>query len=453
MSDDPLTAAEDKMREAGVADAAIATFAHYHHQLQEGATGLLGEDEIEPVGDLPALDDLPAGDAPLGEAVVIKLNGGLGTSMGMQQAKSLLEVKDGLTFLDIIVRQVLALREARDVQLPLVLMNSFYTQEDSLAALDAYPDLAVDGVPPDFRQNMEPKLRVEDLAPIEWPDNPDLEWCPPGHGDLYTALLTSGILHTLLERGFRYAFVSNSDNLGAVLDPRVLAWVAAEGIPFLSEQCERTEADKKGGHLAVRRDDGRLVLRETAQTSDEDLEAFQDLSRHRYFNCNNLWIDLRALDAVLRERDGVLGLPLIPNEKTVDPSDSATPKVIQIETAMGAAVSVFDGARALLVPRERFVPVKTTNDLLVLRSDVYELADGARVRARGRVPYVDLASKPYKLVGDFERRFPAGPPSLTGAERLTVEGDWTFGADVAVRGTVTLDDDGGRVDDGTVLEG
>jgi UTP--glucose-1-phosphate uridylyltransferase len=454
MSDDALNAAERKMREAGVADAAIATFAHYVEQLRGGATGLLREDEIEPIDELPALDGLPEGDAPLDRVVVIKLNGGLGTSMGMHQAKSLLEVKDGQTFLDVIARQVLGLRERHGVALPLLLMNSFYTQEESLAALrERHPDIEVDGLPLDFLQNKEPKLRVEDLWPIEWPDDPDLEWCPPGHGDLYTALLTSGILDTLLERGYRHAFVSNSDNLGAVLDPRILAWVAAEGIPFLSESCERTEADKKGGHLAIRRSDGRLVLRETAQTADEDLEAMQDLSRHRYFNCNNLWIDLEALRSVLAERDGVLGLPLIRNEKTVDPADSDTPKVIQIESAMGAAVEVFEGARALLVPRERFVPVKTTNDLLVLRSDVYALEEGGHVVARSTPPLVDLASKPYKLVNDFEERFPAGPPSLAEAERLRVEGDWTFGRDVTVRGAVDLGDEGGRVDDGAVLEG
>src|SRR3954447_13300663 len=437
MSAQGLAASEHKMRAAGVPDVAIATFAHYYRQVEAGESGMIPESAIEPVESVPSADELPAElDAgALDATVVIKLNGGLGTSMGMTRAKSLLEVKDGLTFLDVIVRQTLELRRRQGVRLPLVLMNSFYTRDDSLEALRRHPEIESD-VPADFVQNKEPKLGVDDLRPVQWAPDPELEWCPPGHGDLYTALVTSGMLATLLERGYRYAFVSNSDNLGAVLEPRILAWVAAEGIPFLSESCERTEADKKGGHLAIRRSDGRLVLRETAQTADEDLEAMQDLSRHRYFNCNNLWIDLEALRSVLAERDGVLGLPLIRNEKTVDPSDSETPKVIQIESAMGAAVEVFAGARALLVPRERFVPVKTTNDLLVLRSDVYALEEGGHVVARSTPPLVDLASKPYKLVGDFEERFPAGPPSLAEAERLSVEGDWTFGRDVTVRGAV-----------------
>src|SRR3954451_22202741 len=409
---DGLQASVEKMRAEGLPDAAIDTFRHYYEQLAAGETGMLPESEIEPVEDVQQLDDLPDEDAPLDQAVVIKLKGGLGTSMGMTRAKSLIEAKDGLTFLDLIARQVLELRERTGARLPLVLMNSFRTRDEALAALD---DAVASDVPLDFVQHKEPKLLVDDLMPVEWPDDPSLEWCPPGHGDLYTALLTSGILDTLLERGYRYAFVSNSDNLGAVLDPRILAWVAAEEIPFLSESCERTEADKKGGHLAVRKSDGRIVLRETAQTADEDLEAMQDLSRHRFFNCNNLWLDLEGLRSTLEEREGVRGLPLIRNEKTVDPSDSDTPKVIQIESAMGAAVEVFEGARALLVPRQRFVPVKTTNDLLVLRSDVYALEEGGHVVARTTPPLVDLASKPYKLVGDFEERFPAGPPSLAEA--------------------------------------
>src|SRR3954447_7900737 len=375
MSDAGLEAATRKMEEAGVPAAAVRTFADFYRQIEAGETGELPEDDLEPIEDLPALDDLPAGDdAPLDRAAVIKLNGGLGTSMGMDRAKSLVEVKDGRSFLDVVAGQVLALRRATGARVPLVLMNSFVTRDDTLAALEAHPELEAD-VPLDFVQNREPKLTSDTHEPVEWPEDPHLEWCPPGHGDLYTALLTSGMLDTLLERDYRYAFVSNSDNLGATLEPRILGWMAREGIPFVSESCPRTEADRKGGHLAVRRADGQLVLRESAQTRDEDKDAFGDVSRHRFFNANNLWVDLEVLRDTLAARDGVLGLPLIRNEKTVDPADSSSPAVVQIESAMGAAVGVFEGARAVLVGRDRFAPVKTTDDLLVLRSDVYALDD------------------------------------------------------------------------------
>ena len=454
MSAEGLKASVEKMRREGVPDAAIATFSHYYEQLEAGESGMIPEDSIEPVRDLPDSEQLPDRDAPLDRAVVIKLNGGLGTSMGMDRAKSLLEVKDGLAFLDVIARQVLALRGPGGARVPLVLMNSFYTREDSLALLERYEDLASD-VPFDFVQHKEPKLLVDGLAPAEWPADSSLEWCPPGHGDIYSALLTSGMLELLRERGYRWAFMSNSDNLGAVLDPRILAWIAAEELPYVCEVTERTEADKKGGHIAVLKETGGLILRETAQTPDEDMDAFTDVDRHPYFHVNNLWVDLDALDRLLRERDGVVGLPMIVNEKTVDPSDSSSPPVYQLETAMGAAIGVFEGARAIRVPRSRFVPVKKTSDLLVLRSDAYALGDGARIElARGRSspPLVELDDEHYKLLGDFDARFPAGPPSLAEADRLEVVGDVRFGRGVTVRGRVRVE--GPReIEDGAELAG
>jgi len=455
VSDEGLRASIAKMQQEGVADAAIRAFEHYYRQLEAGETGLMPESSIEPVTDIASLDELPSD--PDGEhealqkAIVLRLNGGLGTSMGLTAAKSLLEAKDGLSFLDVIARQVLALRQEHDARLPLVLMDSFSTRDDSLTALSEYAELRSE-VQLDFLQNKEPKVRVDDLLPVEWPPDPALEWCPPGHGDLYTALVTSGMLGELLEHGYEHAFVANSDNLGAVLEPRILAWIRAERIPFLMEVTDRTEADRKGGHVARRRSDGRLVLRETAQTPEEDLEALQDITRHRYVNTNNLWLDLRALGNALRERDGVLGLPMIRNEKTVDPSDKSSPAVYQLETAMGAAIEVFEGARALRVPRTRFAPVKTTDDLLALRSDAYVLDAGAKItlapQRQGRVPFVALDPDHFKLMRDFEARFSDGPPSLVDCDRLVVEGDVHFGAHVVVRGDVTVTDD---VPDGAVL--
>ena len=438
MSEEGLQAATEKMRDAGVAEPAIDTFAHYYRELEAGATGMLPESEIEPVGDLPRADDLPdppdGGRAGLRKAAVIKLNGGLGTSMGMTRPKSLLEAKDGLTFLDVIVRQ------AEHLGVPLVLMNSFATSDDTMRYLaEHHQDADVQ----EFLQNKEPKLLADDLAPAVWPDDPELEWAPPGHGDLYVALQGSGMLETLLDRGYEAAFVSNSDNLGAVLDPAILHAFLDSGAPFLMEVVPRTKADRKGGHLARRRDDGQLVLRESAQTPEEDVEASQDVDRHRYSNTNNLWVNLVSLDAVLRERESVLGLPIIVNRKTVDPSDEHAPEVFQIETAMGAAISVFEGAQAIEVSRQRFAPVKTTNDLLLLRSDFYRLTDDADVvPAEGREPgsvFVDLDPDHYKLLRDFDARFPAGPPSLAKATRFVVRGDVTFGPDVAIAGEAELE--------------
>jgi len=453
MSAAGLEACVEKMRDAGVADVAIDTFAELYERLAAGETGLIGESDIEPVEAVPDFDALPAADdgGLLDQAVVIKLNGGLGTSMGMTRAKSLLEARAGETFLDLIARQVLAVRERSGARVPLVLMNSFATRDESLAALERHADLSAD-LPADFLQSKEPKLLAEDLTPVSWPRNPELEWCPPGHGDLFTSLQTSGVLVAMLERGYRWAFVSSSDNLAAVLDPRILAWMAREDAPFVMEVADRTPADRKGGHIAQRRSGGGLLLREIAQTPDSDLDAFQDIARYRYFNTNTIWFDLHAIG-------DMPPLPLIRNVKTVDPSDKSSPEVVQIETAMGAALGVIEGARALRVPRDRFSPVKTTNDLLALRSDAYEVGSDGRVvlvaERHGSPPDVDLDPDHFKLVADFEPRVAAGAPSLREAQRLVVRGDVTFGADVVIRGDVEIEAHDGplRVEDGTVLEG
>lgn len=456
MSSSGLRNARSKMIAAGVAPAAIEVFTRFYGLLESGATGLIREDDVDPLPQLARAADLEISEtdaaAALAKTAVIRLNGGLGTSMGMDRAKSLLPVRrtaagEDLTFLDVIVGQVRAARAATGARLPLILMNSFHTQGDTLARLARYEDLAVEGLPLDFLQNREPKLDAATLEPVEWPADPSLEWCPPGHGDLFPALHAAGVVRALLAAGFRYVSVSNSDNLGAAPDARIAGWFAASGAPYAAEMCLKTPADVKGGQLVVRKADGRIVQRETAQTHPDDLEAALDPSRHRFFHTNNLWFDLEALGAELDRTGGVLELPLIRNDKTVDPADPTSTPVIQIESAMGAAVAVFEGATAIEVGRERFLPVKTTNDLLVLRSDVYELAEDFRVVARADAPLVDLPGECTTIAG-FDERFPHGAPSLRGATSLTVRGDWTFGAGVVVEGDAVLAAAGGHVPDG-----
>jgi UTP--glucose-1-phosphate uridylyltransferase len=447
MSETGLKLAQDKMAAAGISQQAIDVFTYYYGQLEEGVSGFIPEDTIRPLTDPPMVSDVmvsaEAAASALGRSVIIKLNGGLGTSMGMDKAKSLLPVRKGKTFLDIIVDQVRHARSMHGIQLPLLFMNSFRTQTDTLAALAPYTDLPVAGLDLGFMQNQEPKLRADDLTPVEWPADPSLEWCPPGHGDLYTALATSGTLDRLLELGYRYASVSNSDNLGAGPSATIAGWFAASGAPYAAEICRRTAADRKGGHLAIRKSDQQLILRDTAQTPKEEMHFFTDEFRHPFFHTNNLWFDLEVLERTLRERKSVLGLPLIKNEKTVDPADPSSPKVIQIETAMGSAVEVFEGATAIGVGRDRFLPVKTTSDLLVLRSDAYELeASGQLTKVADPTPVVDLDVRYYKIIADFDRRFPAGAPSLSEARDLEVNGDWTFEAGVRVIGEVRLEDRG-----------
>lgn len=435
---------EQKMQAAGLGPLFIATFQHYLGELLAGSTGLIPESVISPVDSLPDIESLQsyheAGRQAIGQAVTIKLNGGLGTSMGLARAKSLLPVKNGYSFLDIIARQVLDTRQRYGCQMPLVLMNSFNTRDDTLAALARYPELA-GPLPLDFMQHQQPKVLQNDTAPASWPADPDLEWCPPGHGDLYAALLDSGMLESLLAAGYEYAFVSNADNLGAVMDLQILGYMATHDVPFLMEVADRTPADKKGGHLA-RSHSGGLLLRESAQCPKEDEGTFQDIERHRYFNTNNIWLRLSALQALLEASGGVVRLPMIRNSKTVDPKDPSSPRVYQLETAMGAAIAVFAGAQAMRVPRSRFAPVKLCSDLLGFWSDAYVLTDDWRLiqnPARALEPLsVTLDQRYYKLLDDLLARVPQGAPSLLHCSRLSITGDVRFEGGVAIRGDAAI---------------
>ncbi len=436
----------DRLEQDGAPDLLIRQFERAFAALHDASPATISGREIDSIDHLPTLNELQrhaaAGEQAMGQAVMIKLNGGLGTGMGLDRAKSLLKVKDDLSFLDIIARQILHIREAQQVHTPLIFMNSFSTRDDTLSALQAYPSLAADQgtIPLDFLQHRVPKLVAATGEPAHSDDQPELAWCPPGHGDLYTCLQTTGLLEQLLEAGFTYAFVSNADNLGAVLDPAILGYLAEQEIPFIMEATRRTTADRKGGHLAQAKD-GHYLLRESAQCPADEKDEFQNIDRYRFFNTNNLWLNLRLLQDQLRELDGVLPLPVLVNRKTLDPRDPDSTPVVQLETAMGSALSVIPGAQAIDVPRTRFAPVKTTDDLLALRSDCFHINEASHIVANPerRLPAIDIQLDPkyYKLIDSFEERIPS-PPSLVNCTSLRVEGDIRFGPKITCRDEVTL---------------
>jgi phosphoglucomutase len=263
------------------------------------------------------------------------------------------------------------------------------------------------------------------MQPATCDSDPSNEWCPPGHGDLYAALVGSGCLDSLLKDGYNYMFVSNSDNLGASLDLQILNYFAKSDAPFMMECCKRTENDKKGGHLGVRNSDNQLILRESAMCAAEDEAAFQDISKHRFFNTNNLWIRLDKLKEIIDKHGGFIPLPMIMNKKTVDPKDGDSQKVLQLETAMGAAIECFPGSTAIVVPRTRFAPVKKCDDLLLLRSDAYIIENHKPVlnpACGGKAPVITLDSKKHKFVGDLEEATTGGMPSLVRCTKLKVKG-------------------------------
>jgi UTP--glucose-1-phosphate uridylyltransferase len=447
-----LELASQKMREDGLPAPVITNFERLFHCVLKGETGIIQENEIEPIEKLDTLDELLRrkefsieGRKLLDKLVVVRLNGGLGTTMGLERAKSLLKVKDSYTFNDILALQLRALGDSMGVHIPLIHMTSFSTDSDVRNAMKPYADLSPSGLPSSFLQHRHPKVYADTFMPAAEP-NEELNWNPPGHGDIYASLLATGLAEKLLSLGKRYLFVANADNLGASVEPAILGYLALTGAPFLMETAERTKADAKGGHLARRKSTGRFLLRESSQapvTPDGGIiPQFQDVSLYKHFNTNNIWLDLEAVLKVAREHEGAIPLPLISNRKTVNPRDKGSRKVIQIETAMGAAIEVFEGATALQVPRSRFAPVKSNNDLLVVRSDAYTLSKSYALvvnpeRSLPGLPIVTLDAHYYGLLNDFEARVKV-VPSLVDAEYFAVLGDVTFSHSLRVSGKSKL---------------
>lgn len=427
-----------QMRNADLSETTIRAFMYYYTQVQVGITGELAEPNVQPpssrhIVHFDALQD--ASTQNLHKMAVIKLNGGLGTSMGLTRCKSLLPVKDGSTFLDIIAGQVLHLRRSTGAAIPLLFMHSFSTQDDSLRYLARYTDLPLGDMPLDFVQNKFPRIRQDTLAPLYNADDTK-NWNPPGHGEIYMVLAQSGILDALLDRGVEYAFLSNSDNLGATVEPRILNYLLNTERPFLMEVCNRTEMDKKGGHLAED-SEGNLLLRESAQCPADEVKKFQDINRYSYFNTNNLWVHLPTLKMMLDANESFLPLSLIKNPKIVE----GVP-VYQLESAMGAAVSLFKGAQALVVQRNRFLPVKKTNDLLGLWSDAYTLHPDWTLRLTGsrqKGPVIALDETCFKTITQLKKRTEKGVPSLKDCTSVDVCGDVSFGRNVVLKGDVKIE--------------
>lgn len=428
-----------KMEKENIPSLAIDIFNKHYKKLISGINTYISDNDIKPVKDLPKLKTILENYSEKAKkinkkTVIIKLNGGLGTGMGMECAKSLIKAKNDISFLEIIARQSMKNNQK------LILMESFATYNDSKKTLESIMPQEKE-IERHFIQNKVPKVQQHNLMPAIFPQNPALEWCPPGHGDIYTSLVISGILNSLIEKDIEFAFISNADNLGAVMEPAIPAYMAENNIPFLMEVAERELEDRKGGHIAIDKKTGKIILRELAQCPDRDLKHFQNIKKHCYFNTNSIWINLKSLAKKLEINNNYLELPLIINKKTVDPRDSDSTPVYQLETAMGCAISSFEKASAVIVPRERFRPVKTTNDLALLRSDIYRLTKDdiiERTDKNKKLPFISLDSKYYKNIDDMEKRFPNGIPSLKKCSSLKILGDVVISDKVELYGDVSI---------------
>lgn len=442
------------MADRGMSDTAIAQFRRlYDVWRSDGDSGWIRERDVEPLTGVPSFHDVyktidhDRAVHAFAKTAFLKLNGGLGTSMGLDCAKSLLPVRRHkarqVRFIDIILGQVITARTRLGVELPLTLMNSFRTSKDTMKVVNGNPRFRQEHIPLEIIQHVEPKIVPDTGEPVSFPDDPDLEWCPPGHGDLFSTIWESGLLDQLEEHGFEYLFISNSDNLGARPSRTLAQHFENTGAPFMVEVATRTYADRKGGHIVRDKATGRLLLREMSQVHPDDRDEAQDIGKHPYFNTNSIWLRVDALKRKLAEYDGVLPLPVIRNGKTVDPTDPGSQRVVQLETAMGAAISLFEGAICVQVDRMRFLPVKTTDDLFIMRSDRFHLTDSYEMEDGNYIfPNVDLDPRYYRNINDFNERFPYSVPSLAAANSVTIRGDWTFGQNVVMFSDAVLEDNG-----------
>lgn len=445
------------------------------HQMSEGFQRLFARfivergpsllwSDIEPIPEQAVLCysqlQLPMAEAEikhmLDQLVVVKLNGGLGTSMGCQGPKSMIRVRNDLTFLDMTIQQIQHLNETYGCRVPLVLMNSFNTDEDTQKVMRKYAGFNVDLFA--FQQSRYPRINRETLTPIAKCMDPQKEpeaWYPPGHGDFYQAFHDSGLLDKFIEQGRKYLFISNIDNLGATVDCAILSSLlnpAPGSVPceFLMEVTDKTRADIKGGTLCHH--EGKTRLLEIAQVPKEHIDEFKSVKKFKIFNTNNLWIDMKAIKRVVSEE--LLKAEIIVNPKTL--ADGTN--VIQLETAVGAAMQCFSGAKGLNVPRHRFLPVKKTDDLLLVMSNLYSVQNGSLamspLRQFASTPLVKLGPNHFAKVSEFLRRF-ASIPDIMDLDHLTVSGDVTFGKSVILRGSVIIvANHGDRIDipDGAILE-
>ncbi|CAJ1052866.1 UTP--glucose-1-phosphate uridylyltransferase-like [Xyrichtys novacula] len=396
------------------------------------------EDSIQPYDKIKS-KGLPADiSASLNKLAVVKLNGGLGTSMGCKGPKSLISVRNENTFLDLTVQQIEHLNKTYNADVPLVLMNSFNTNEDTKKILQKYKHHRVNIHT--FNQSRYPRINKESLLPIAKNMGTSGEnseaWYPPGHGDIYTSFNNSGLLDKLIAEGKEYIFVSNIDNLGATVDLFILHHLmsqpAERRCEFIMEVTDKTRADVKGGTLIQYEDHLRLL--EIAQVPKAHVDEFKSVTKFKIFNTNNLWISLPAIKR-LQEKNS-MDLEIIVNPKTLDGGLN----VIQLETAVGAAIKSFNNAMGVNVPRSRFLPVKTSSDLLLVMSNLYSMDAGSLTMSKKRefptTPHVKLGSS-FTKVQDYLRRFESIPDMLE-LDHLTVSGDVTFGKNVSLKGTVII---------------
>ncbi|VDD90997.1 unnamed protein product [Enterobius vermicularis] len=386
-------------------------------------------------------DALPTADGYEDEILkricVLKLNGGLGTTMGCSSPKSLIVVRGDLTFLQIAIKQNETIKQKYGTEVPLILMNSFNTESATLQYLEDHnKNLRC------FEQSKCPRIDAANHRPIFLDKNCDEneKWYPPGHGNVFQSMAFCGLLDELIAKGRDICFISNIDNTGATTDLRIAKFMIDSKTEYAMECTQKTLADIKGGTL-IEINNGIMHL-EIPQVPPENVEEFCSLRTFKMFNTNNIWVNLKSVKARLTD----MKMEIIVNKKKLR---NGRP-VIQLETSVGGAIRNFQNVFSIKVPRARFLPVKKTQDLLALMSDIYEMDDCCNIRLRINRPIVHQPiiklSKHFDSMEQFWKRF-ATIPQMSDLVRLRVDGDVYFGKDVILKGDVIIvADEGNRLE-------
>jgi len=382
----------------------------------------------------------------LNKIAIVKLNGGLGTTMGCSGPKSAIEVTSGMSFLDLTIKQINTLNHKYSSNVPLVLMNSFNTDSKTSQIISKYKDL-VDIYC--FNQSKFPRILKETLTPLPEKSDGNNEWYPPGHGDFYQSFYHSDTFRILKSKGIKYLFVSNIDNLGATIDLKILNYQIDKKMDFIIEVTDKTLSDVKGGTIINY--DNRFKLLELAQVPEDKIDEFKSIKKFKIFNTNNIWVSVDAVDKMVNHKF-CDKMDVIVNNKNYN-GDT----IVQFETAIGSAIQCFpNSSMGINVPRSRFLPVKSTCDLFCVQSNLYSINEDFELiskRINPGLPVVKFGTE-FKKVDDYKKRF-VNIPNVLELDHLTVSGDVFFGKNVILKGTVIIVAHyGSRIDipEGTVLE-
>lgn len=361
----------------------------------------------------------------LSKIAVIKLNGGLGTTMGCKGPKSLIPVKEGKTFLEIAVLQNKALNARYGSNVPIYLLNSFNTEKE----IENFKQVMKDKI--DFKvfnQSKCPRIYEDTLMPVpeSFDDYNEEAWYPPGHGNILHSLVNTGILDNLLKEGKEIAFISNIDNTGAYVDIKIAKTMVDGKADYIMEVTDKTSLDTKGGTLIEI--DGKIMHLEMPQVPKNHIDDFCSLNKFKIFNTNNIWINLKSV----KEKIDSIKMEIIVNKKKLKNGRS----VIQLETSIGGAIRNFERSLAVHVDRHRFLPVKKTQDLMAIMSNLYTMDENfilrlVKDRPIKMAPTIKLSSE-FDYISEFQKRIP-NMPNIKDLIRLTIKGDVSFGKDVTLK--------------------